>query len=51
MWKNTIVKIAVQNETIYIQTGEAKERKLDLLKTTPMQTLLDSAHQASREDA
>jgi hypothetical protein len=31
--KGATVKIAVQKEAIYIQTGEAKERKLDLLKT------------------
>src|SRR5258706_13919210 len=31
--KGAAVKIAVQKEAIYIQIGEAKERKLDLLKT------------------
>jgi len=31
--KGATVKIAVQKETIYVQAGEAKERKLELLKT------------------
>jgi len=31
--KGATVKIAVQKETIYVQAADAKERKLDLVKT------------------